>query len=51
MHVTLLNHGIWQPIYYQEKRLLNKKRIRKKMKTHESKTCLLSAYHSTTTVL
>jgi hypothetical protein len=40
---TLLNHGIWQYNYHQEKRLLNKER-NKKMKTYENKTYLLFVY-------
>jgi hypothetical protein len=42
---TLLKRGIWQLNYHQGKRLLNNKINLEKMKTHESKTCLLFTYH------
>jgi uncharacterized protein YifN (PemK superfamily) len=40
----MCNHGIQQTTYYQGKILPNKQKMRKKMKTHESKTCLLFVY-------
>jgi hypothetical protein len=43
--MPLLNNGIWQPSYNQGKRLSIKERNKKKMKIHEKKTCLLSAYY------
>jgi hypothetical protein len=37
--------------YHQGKRLLNKKKNKKKMKAHNSKTCLLYAYRLITTTI
>jgi hypothetical protein len=47
----MCNHGIQQPTYYQGKMLPNKERNEKKMKTHESETCLLSVYRLVATII
>jgi hypothetical protein len=50
--VLMLNRGIQRPSYHQGKRVLNKKKgRRKKMKTHENKTCLLSTYYVVTIIV
>jgi hypothetical protein len=51
LYIPMLNYGIWQPSYHQGKRLPNKKGTRKKLRTHENKTCLLSFYHLVITII
>jgi hypothetical protein len=41
----MLNCGIWQPSYDQERRLPNKEMIKNNMKTYDGKACFMYAYH------